>query len=59
MIEDDTKGCCCCQQICIVLIENEVKMCPDCNEIYCQPCIDRLPKAQCSAGPKCQKRRPK
>ena len=39
--------------VCLYRIENEVKMCPECNAIFCQPCIDQLRKTEC---PKCRRK---
>ena len=46
--EDDTGIC----QVCLTLIDGEVKMCPSCSAIFCNVCINNLPKAEC---PICRK----
>ena len=33
--------------VCYNLIENEVKMCPQCSALFCDKCIDRLKTDQC------------
>ena len=38
------KGDC---QVCYDTIEEEVKMCPSCNAIFCQRCIEKFKRPQC------------
>ena len=42
--------------VCLLLIKAEVKMCPHCNALYCQTCIDNLPSSRC---PMCGQYQPK
>ena len=41
---DDEVGVC---QVCLTLIEEQVKICPSCSAIICQGCINRLLQDNC------------
>ena len=41
---ENDKGKC---RICYDLIQGVVKMCPTCNAIFCQSCIDKLNRNEC------------